>query len=108
MFCPGTYPTIPLQGLHQGIVGVRVKVQALMHLLKVQIFERGRGLGALFTRGAALVGGALQIILVVHLHGTWQHIVHHHHTDGGAAALDAVKTIKLWQERPRVLIQILQ
>lgn len=103
-----TYPAVPLQGLNQGTVGVRVKVQALVHLLKVQVFERGRGFGALLPRGAALVRGPLQVVLVVHLHGARQHVVHHHHADGDAAALDAVKAVELRQQCPRVLIQILQ
>lgn len=45
----GTHPTVPLQGLHQGIVGFRVKVQAFMHILEIQVFERRRRLGVFFA-----------------------------------------------------------
>lgn len=83
-------------------------MQAVVHLLEVQVLEGGRGLGALLPRGAALVRGALQVVLVVHLQGARQHVVHHHDADGEAAALDAVEAVELWQQRPRVLVQILQ
>lgn len=79
-----------------------------MHLVEVQVLERGRGLGALFARGAALVRGALQVVLVVHLHGSRQHVVHDHRANGDASTLDAVKAVELGQQRPRVLIEILQ
>lgn len=79
-----------------------------MHLLEVQVFERGRGLEPFFARGAPLVRGTLQVVLVVHLHGARQHVVHHHHADGDAAALDAVEAVELGQQRPRVLIEVLQ
>lgn len=45
----GTHPTIPLQGPHQGIVGFRVKVQAFMHILEIQVLERRRRLRVLFA-----------------------------------------------------------
>lgn len=56
----------------------------------------GRALGALFPRGAPLVRGTLQVVLVVHLQSAWQHVVHHHDADGEAAALDAVEAVELW------------
>lgn len=103
-----THPTVPLQSLHQSAVSVWVEVQAIMRFLEVQIFVSGRRLGTLLARGAALVGGALQVVLVVHLHSPRQHIVHHYQTDGNATTLDAVKTVELGQQCPGVLIQILQ
>lgn len=102
--CSRTYPTVPLQSLHHGIVGVGIKVQTLVHLLEVQVFEGGGGLESLFAWRSPLVGGAFQVVLVVHLHGPWQHIVHHHHTDSGATELDAVQTVELWKQRSRILV----
>lgn len=100
----GTHPTIPLQGPHQGIVGFRVKVQAFMHILEIQVLERRRRLRVLFAWGTTFIWRSLQIVFVVHLHGTRQNIVHHHHTDVKPAALDAVKAVELRQQRPWVLI----
>lgn len=92
-----TYPTVPLQGFHQGTICVRVKDQALVHVLEVQVFECGWGLGTLFAWGAAFVRGSLQVVLVVHLHGSRQHIVHDHHSNGDASTLDAVEAVELGQ-----------
>lgn len=83
-------------------------MQAVVHLLEVQVLKGGRGLGALFPRGAPLVRGPLQVVLVVHFQSARQHVVHHHNADGEAAALDAVEAVELWQQRPWVLVQVLQ
>lgn len=107
-WCSRSHPTVPLQGFHQGVVGLSVKAKALVHLLEVQVFKGGRGLRALLSRGAAFVRGPLQVVFVMHPHGARQHVVHHHHADGDAAALDAVKAVKFRQQRPRVLVQVLE
>jgi hypothetical protein len=43
----------------------------------------------------SFVGGAFQVIFVVHLKGPGQHVVHHHQTDVDPGTLDAVKAIEL-------------
>lgn len=102
-----TYPAVSLQGLHQGIVGVSVEVEPFMHVLEVQVLVDGTGLLPLLPGGTSLVGGALQVVLVVHLDGARQHVVHHHQPDVDASGLDAVQTVELRQQCAWVLVQVL-
>jgi len=104
---PSPYPAIPLQGLHEVVVGLRIEVQTLQHVLEVQVLVGGVGLLALLPRGPPLVGGALQVVHVVHPDGARQHVVHHHQPDVDAARLDAVQAVELGQQRARVLVQVL-
>ena len=92
-----THPTVSLQGLHQGVVSLGIKVQALVHLLEVQVLEGGRGLQSLLAVGPALVRGALQVVLVVHLERAREHVVHDHHADVHPAAVDVVEAVELGQ-----------
>ena len=79
-----------------------------MHLLEVQVLEGGRGLLPLLAVGAALVRGALQVVLVVHPERAREHVVHDHHADVHPAAVDVVQAVELGQQRPGVLVQVLQ
>ena len=103
-----THPAVPLQCLHQGVVRVAVKVQPLVHLLEVQVFEGGGGLGAFLARGASLAGRAFQVVLVVHPHLSRQHVVHDDHADVDAGTLDAVQAVELGKQGPGVLVQVLE
>lgn len=104
----GTYPTVSLEGLHQVVVGLRVEVKPfLVHVLEIQVLVGGTGLLPLFPGCPPLVGGALQVILVVHFDAARQHVVHHHQSDVDASRLDAVESVELGQQRARILIQVL-
>lgn len=62
-----TYPTVSLQGFHEVVVGLRVKVEPiLMHVLKVQVFVGRGGFLSLLSGRPPLVGGSFEVILVVH------------------------------------------
>lgn len=78
-----------------------------MHVLEVQVFERGTGLLPLLPGSPSLVGGSLQVIFVVHFDAARQHVVHHHQSDVDASGLDAVQSVELGQQRAWVLVQVL-
>lgn len=78
-----------------------------MHVLEVQIFVGGTGLLSLFPGRSSLVGGSLQVVLVVHFDGARQHVVHHHQPDVDAPGLDAVESVELGQQRAWILVQVL-
>lgn len=59
----------------------------LMFIHKVQILEGGASLAALASTGLPLVGGALQVVLLVVADAGGQQVVHHHDTDVHAATL---------------------
>lgn len=102
------YPTVSLQGLHQVVVRLCVKVKPLLvHVLEVQVFVRRTGFLPLLPGRSPLVGGPLQVVFVVHFEGARQHVVHHHQSDVDAARLDAVQAVKLGQQRAWILVQVL-
>lgn len=104
-----TYPAVSLQGLHQIVVRLCVKVKPfLVHVLEVQIFVGRARLLSLFPGRSSLVGGSLQVVFVVHFDGARQHIVHHHQSDVDASGLDAVQSIELGQQRAWILVQVLR
>lgn len=77
-----TYPTVSLQGFHEVVVGLRVKVETLLvHVLKVQVFVGGGGLLPLFSGRPSLVGGSFEVVLVVHFDRARQDVVHDHEPD---------------------------
>lgn len=81
-----TYPTVSLQGLHEVVVGLRVKVEpVLVHVLEVQVLVGGGGFLPLLPRRPSLVGGSLQVVLVVHFDRAWQDVVHDHQPDVDAS-----------------------
>lgn len=104
----GSDPAIPLQRLHQGVVGLSVEVQPVMHVLEVQVLVGGTGFLTLLAVRPPLVCRALQVVLVVHLHRAWQHIVHHHQPDVHASRLDTVEPVELGQQCSGVLVQVLR
>lgn len=78
-----------------------------MHVLEVKVFVSGTRLFPLLSGSPPLVRGAFQVVFVVHLDGTGQDIVHHHQADIDAPRLHTVQSVKLGQEGPRILVQIL-
>lgn len=78
-----------------------------MHVLKVQIFVGRTSLLSLFPGCPSLVGGSLQVVLVVHFDGARQDIVHYHQSDVDASRLDAVQSIELGQQRAWILVKVL-
>lgn len=99
------YPTVSLQSLHEVVVGLCVKVESLfVHVLKVQILVSGTGLLSFFPGCPSLVGGSLQVVLVVHFDRAWQDVVHHHQSDVDAPWLDAVQPVELGQQRAWILV----
>lgn len=75
-----------------------------MHVLEVQVLVGGAALLPLLARGSALVSGALQVVLVVHLHGPREHVVHDHHARVCPSGLHTVQPVELGQKCPWVLI----
>lgn len=104
-----TYPAVSLEGLHQVVVGLRGEVKPFfVHVLEIQVFVSGTGLLPLLPGGPSLVGGPLQVILVVHFDAARQHVVHHHQPDVDASRLDAVESVELGQQRARILVEVLR
>lgn len=104
-----TYPTVSLQGFHEVVVGLCVKVEPfLMHVLKVQVFVGGGGFLPLFPGCPSLVGGSLKVVLIVHFDWARQDVVHDHQPDVDASWLDAVQPVELGQECTRILVQVLR
>lgn len=78
-----------------------------MHVLKVQIFVGRTRLLSLLSGCPSLVGGSLQVVLVVHFDGARQDIVHYYQSDVDASRLDAVQSIELGQQRAWILVKVL-
>lgn len=74
---------------------------------EIQILVRGKSLGPLLSRGAALVRGALQVEPEVHPHGARKQIVHDDNADVLARSLNTIQPVKLWQQGAFVLVQVL-
>lgn len=98
-----------MDGLADGAVLVALHDQPVLHVLQeVQVLVRGHGLVPLLGRRPPLVGGALEVVLEVHLHGAREQIVHDDDADVLTRRLDAVESVKLGQQGPLVLVQVLQ
>ncbi len=59
-----------------------------MSLREVQVLEGGALLEQLTAAGFPLVGGALQVVLLVVAHAGGKQVVHHHNSDVHTATLD--------------------
>ena len=102
------HQTVSLQSFDQSAVCVLVQREAFRDVThKVQVFESGFGLFSFLLGCPPLVRGALQVELEVHAYRARQNIVHHHDSDVLPPTLDTVEAKKLWQQSPRVLVQVL-
>lgn len=103
-----TYPTISLQGLHEVVIRLGVKVKPFfVHVLEVQVFVSRTSLVPLFPGRSSLVGGSLQVVLVMHFDRARQHVVHHHQSNVNPSGLDAVQAVELGQQGAWILVQVL-
>lgn len=106
---PLPYQTVALQRFHQRTEGVSIQHQALGHVLyEVKILVCRTGLFLFLLGRPAFIGGAFQVKFQVHFHHARQNVVHHDHADVFAPRLHTVQSIKLRQQCPWVLVEILQ
>lgn len=78
-----------------------------MHVLEVQVFVSRTSLVPLFPGRSSLVGGSLQVVLVMHFDRARQHVVHHHQSNVNPSGLDAVQAVELGQQGAWILVQVL-
>lgn len=108
---PSSLPhqTVSLQSFDEGAVRVLVQREAIGNVAQeVQVLKSGSGLLPLLFGRSPLIRGALQVKLEVHAYSSWQNVVHHNNPDILAPALDAVEAKELWQQRPGILVQVLE
>lgn len=79
-----------------------------MHVLEVQVLVGGGGFFPLLPGRPSLVGGSLQVVLVVHFDRARQDVVHDHQPDVDAPRLDAVQPVELGQQCAGVLVEVLR